>query len=173
MSKPPKRITDTEAYRMGGGVLIAAIAVIMVALGFEHIVGFKPCELCYMQRWGYYFSIPVAFAALSLVSAEKAQASALLFFGIALAFLATTGLAVYQAGAAWQFWPGPASCSGASTLATDAGNLLEAVKQTTIVRCDKPQIRILGLSFAGWNAMISLALFAAALKAAFAAAERR
>ena len=36
MSKPPKRITDTEAYRMGGGVLIAAIAVIMVALGFEH-----------------------------------------------------------------------------------------------------------------------------------------
>ena len=38
-----------------------------------------------------------------------------------------------------------------------------------IARCDDSAWRFLGLSFAGWNALISLALFAGALKAASAA----
>ena len=173
MSSHMTRVKGSEAYRMGGALLFAAIAVILAALGFEHVGGYKPCELCLMQRWAYYFSIPVLFAGLALVSAEMPKLAAAVFFVVALAFLANAGVAVYQAGAEWKFWPGPAACSGQQGLATNAGSLLEQLKSTSVVRCAEPQIRIFFLSFAGWNALISLALFAVGLRAAFAAADQR
>lgn len=158
---------------MGGALLFVAIAIILAALGFEHIGGYKPCELCLLQRWAYYFSIPATFVALALVGAEQPRWAAMVFFAVALAFLANAGLGAYQAGAEWKFWPGPSTCSGQQSMATDAGALIDSLKRTTVVRCDEPQIRIFFLSFAGWNALVSLALFAAGLRAAFAAAERR
>lgn len=173
MASHVTRVKGSEAYRIGGAVLFATIAVILAALGFEHIGGYRPCELCLLQRWAYYFSIPVLFAALVLVGAEQRKLAALLFFAVALAFLANSGVGAYQAGAEWKFWPGPATCSGQQAVATDAGNLLGALQKTSVVRCDEPQIRIFFLSFAGWNVLISLALFAAGLKAAFAAADGR
>lgn len=167
------RVKSSEAYRIGGALLFAVIAVILAALGFEHIGGYEPCELCFMQRWAYYFSIPALFAALVLVGAEQHKVAALVFFAVALAFLANAGLGAYQAGAEWKLWAGPATCSGQQSVATDAGSLLGALQKTSVVRCDEPQIRIFFLSFAGWNALISLALFAGGLKAAFAAADGR
>ncbi len=167
------QVKGREAYRIGGALLFAAIVVILAALGFEHIGGYQPCELCLVQRWAYYFSIPALFIALALVGAEQGKLAALVFFAVALAFLANAGLGVYQAGAEWKLWPGPAACSGRQAVATDAGNLLGDLQKTNVVRCDEPQIRIFFLSFAGWNALISLALFAAGLRAAFAAADGR
>ncbi|MCB1513697.1 MAG: disulfide bond formation protein B [Hyphomicrobiaceae bacterium] len=167
------RVTGSEAYRIGGALLLLAIAAILTAFGFEHIGGYRPCELCLMQRWAYYFAIPAAFAGMALVSAEQGKLAALVFFTIALAFLGNAGLGVYQAGAEWKLWAGPATCTGQQSVATDARSLIEAMKATNVVRCDEAQIRILFLSFAGWNAIISLLLFAAGLKAAFAAADQR
>ena len=173
MSDHMTRVRGSEAYRMGGALLFSVIAVIAAALGFEHIGGYKPCELCLLQRWAYYFSIPAVFIGLALISAEMPRLAALVFFVVALAFLVNAGVGVYQAGAEWKFWPGPAACSGQQGLATNAGNLLEQLQTTSVVRCDEPQIRIFFLSFAGWNVLISLALFAAGLRAAFAAADQR
>lgn len=167
------RVKGSEAYRIGGWLLFAAIAIILAALGFEHIGGYRPCELCLLQRWAYYFSIPAAFVALALVGADRPKWAAMVFFVVALAFLGNAGLGVYQAGAEWKFWPGPSTCGGQQVVARDAGGLIDALKRTNVVRCDEPEIRIFFLSFAGWNALISLALFAAGLRAAFAAAEQR
>jgi disulfide bond formation protein DsbB len=41
-----------------------------------------------------------------------------------------------------------------------------------VVRCDEATWRLFGLSFAGWNVLICLALFALCLQAAFAASAR-
>ncbi len=167
------RVTGSEAYRTGGFVLLFSLGILIAAFGFEHIGGYRPCELCLLQRWAYYFSIPAAFAALVLVGAETPRLAVFLFFAVAIAFLANAGIGLYQAGAEWKLWPGPSACSGQQPVATQAGNLLEALKTTSVVRCDEPQIRILGLSFAGWNVLISILLFYMGLKAAFAAAEQR
>lgn len=166
-------MTRSQAYRTGAAALFLAIAAILSALGFEHIGGYIPCPLCLQQRWAYYLAIPMLFAALALVSAERPRLAAIVFFLVALAFLANAGLGVYQAGAEWKYWPGPDTCGGQQGLATNAGNMLEALKRTNVVRCDEAQLRIFGLSFAGWNAVLSLMLFAGAINAAFAAAERR
>jgi disulfide bond formation protein DsbB len=163
----------TSAYRIGSVVLLVAIAAIVTALGFEHIGGYQPCPLCLQQRWAYYGAIPALFAALVLVSSHRPKAAAALFFLVALAFLANTGLGIYHSGVEWKWWPGPAGCSTAEPLPGSVTDLMAGLGQSGfIARCDDSAWRLFGLSFAGWNALISLVLFAGALKAASASASR-
>lgn len=171
------RPAHDSAYVLGAGVLLGALATILAALGFEHLGGYLPCELCLQERYAYYASIPLMFVALSLLVAGWKRAAALLTFLVALAFLANAALGTYHAGFEWGFWPGPTTCSGAlqplGPLEPGKGDLLEQLKNIRIVRCDTPSWRLFGISFAGYNALISLVLFTGALKAAFAAASRR
>lgn len=153
------------AYRAGALALFGATMVILAALAFEHIGGFRPCELCLMQRWAYYAGLPMLFFALVALSGGHPRLASILFLLVALAFLANAGLAAYQAGAEWKYWPGPTSCSGAQEISASAGSLLKELAKTSVIRCDEPQIRILGLSFAGWNVLVSLALFSLSLSA--------
>lgn len=162
----------SKAYRLGGMTLFFVAAIILGALAFEYIGGFKPCPLCLMQRYAYYASLPVLFVAMALIS-ERPIVSALLFFLVALAFLANGGLGVYHAGAEWGFWPGPDTCAGASELPKSAADLLKQAETEVVVRCDQPAIVIAGLSLAGWNVLASLVAFVGALKAAFFVAAAR
>jgi disulfide bond formation protein DsbB len=145
---------------------LAAIGIVATAWGFELIGGFIPCKLCLEQRIPYYLGAPVALAAFA---ADRANAPALVarLLLVALAALFAWGLAVgfYQAGAEWSFWPGPADCTAQHGLAmpTAAGDLMSALQKTVVVDCTKPQIRILGLSFAGWNVLTSSGLIVVAL----------
>ena len=162
----------SPSYQAGSFALFLAAAAIAGAWMFE-FAGYAPCPLCLTQRWAYYAGIPVLFAALALVSGGQKRAAVWLFGLAALAFLANAGLGVYHAGAEWKFWPGPETCAGgAQSLSSNAGDLLKQIETTKVIRCDEPAIRIFGLSLAGWNAITSLLIFAAAARAAFAACER-
>lgn len=159
-----------DAYRLGTLVLFVATATILTALGFEYIGGYQPCPLCLQQRWAYYAAIPLLFAALVLVASRQPRLAAAVFFFVALVFLGNAGLGVYHAGAEWKFWPGPEGCSSAQPLPGSVTDLMANLgKGGHIARCDDSAWRMFGLSFAGWNALISLALFAGALKTAFVA----
>lgn len=162
------------AYRAGGLALALATASILVALGFEHLGGLEPCALCLQQRYAYYAGIPVLFVALVLIAAEYPRAATFLFFAVALAFLANSGLATYHAGAEWKLWPGPDTCGQplGELKPLASGSLLDDLAKTRVVRCDEASWRFLGLSFAGWNVIGSFVIFVAALQAAFAASAR-
>ncbi len=92
---------------------------------------------------------------------------------IALAGLMLWGayLGVFHAGIEWKFWPGPAECSGAATFGP-AGGLLNRLQDIVVVRCDEAAWRFLGISLAGYNAVISAGLAAVALLGAKAAYTR-
>lgn len=165
-------VTARQSYRWGGMALFLATAAILGALGFEHIGGYKPCPLCLQQRWAYYAGIPALYLGLVLLSMEWRRTASLVFFAVALAFLANAGLGVYHAGAEWKFWPGPDTCASAGgQMTTDAGSLLGRLGSTVVIRCDEAALRIAGLSFAGWNVLVSLAIFTGAIVAAFSAGE--
>ena len=159
----------SQPYELGGYMLFLASAVILAALAFEYIGGYAPCPLCLQQRYAYYAGVPLLFLSLVLLSAEQLRWAAALFFLVALAFLANSGLGVYQAGAEYGFWPGPQSCGGVQEITTSAEGLLGSLESTSVIRCDEPQWHFLGLSFAGWNAVLSFVIFIGSLKAAFAA----
>ena len=158
----PVRLEHLAASRVGTAVLAVAIAVILAALAFEHLGGYPPCPLCLQERWAYYVGIPALIAALILLARGHHGAAALVFGAVALAFVANAGLGIYHAGAEWEFWPGPATCSGAQPISTGAGGLFKDLAKTNVIRCDKAPWVFLGLSFAGWNAVLSLALAAGA-----------
>jgi disulfide bond formation protein DsbB len=162
------RASQTPAYRLGALVLLVATGAIVAALGFEYIGGFIPCPLCLQQRSAYYAGIPLTFLALVFVSGGRTPIATLLFVAVALAFLVNTGLGVYHAGAEWKYWPGPSSCGTLQAIGGAAGGLLDKLETVKVIRCDEAAWRFAGLSFAGWNVVISLFLSAAAIKAAFA-----
>ena len=136
-------------------VLLAAAATLGGALVFQHVLGYVPCKLCLEQRQPYYLALPLAAAAALLPRGLARWVLA----GLALLFLASAGLGAYHAGAEWGFWPGPSDCGGgAGPGPTDVNDFLKTLEQTRVVSCTEAAWRFLGLSLAGWNVLISLAL---------------
>ncbi|WP_407521541.1 disulfide bond formation protein B [Methylobacterium oryzisoli] len=136
-------------------VLLAAAATLGGALIFQHGFGYVPCKLCLEQRQPYYLALPLAAAAALLPRGLARWVLA----GLALLFLASAGLGAYHAGAEWGFWPGPSDCGGgAGAGPADVKDFLKTLEQTRVVSCTEAAWRFLGLSLAGWNVLISLAL---------------
>jgi len=140
-----------------------AAAMLAIAHGFQTFGGLAPCELCFKQRDVYWVAIAVSAAAVAARRYEPTRRSLGPLLGLILAVTFAVGcwIAVYQAGAEWKWWPGPQSCSGAA-LNVGALDLKKFLTSGPIhvVRCDEASWRFLGLSMAGWNALISLKLAA-------------
>ena len=166
--------TAQPAYKAGAAALMITVAALATAYAFEYIGGYEPCPLCLMQRYAYYAGIPLLFLALVLVATERAGWAAVLFFLVALAFLANAGLGIYHAGAEWKFWLGPDTCAAVSRPlgGGGSGDFLKQLENTRVIRCDEAPWQFLGLSFAGWNVVVSFLIFVATLQAAFAASVR-
>ncbi len=157
------------SLRSASGLLLAAsLAAIVTVLGLEHIGGYAPCHLCLIERWAFYAAIPLSVLALFLLSWGYLIPAKILIVLCGLAFMANAGLGVYHAGAEWKFWPGPESCSATGgDIARDANSLIERMNKAQVIRCDEPALTILGISLAGYNALLSIALAVIAFSALF------
>lgn len=150
----------------------AMAAVVGTALGFEHIGHYIPCKLCLAQRLPYYIGVPVmALAAVSASLRWPPALTRLLLLAGGLLMLWGLYLAVFHSGVEWAWWPGPTDC-GAVAAPTDTGGkgVLDAIDAFVPPSCDKAALRVLGLSFAGWNVIASLILGVAAFRGAFSKA---
>jgi disulfide bond formation protein DsbB len=94
------------------------------------------------------------------------------FLVIAAAMIWNTGLAAYHAGIEWKFWPGPQDCSGPISNLGTTQDLMKQLDNISLVRCDDAAWRLLGLSLAGWDVLVSLGLAVVALWGARAAYAR-
>ncbi len=159
--------TTTTQTRMALLVLLGMIGVIATVLGFEHIGGYTPCKLCLGQREPYYVAIPVA--AIALLSAvfkwpACLTRGALAIAGLLMVYAAVLG--VHHAGVEWAFWAGPTDCGGGNTV-ENAADLLNSLTTIKPPSCNEAAGRFLGLSFAGWNVVVSIILAGIAFKGVF------
>jgi disulfide bond formation protein DsbB len=148
-------------------IAVAGAATVLGAWFFQYALGVKPCPLCLEQRYAYYFAIPLA--VMVLLGDHVGASRKVLFAAIvalALGMLYNAGLGVYHSGIEWKWWAGPQECSGPLDDLSTPGGLLERLQSISVVRCDEAAWRFLGLSLAGYNALISLALAAIAAWAA-------
>ena len=150
--------------------LIALIGVVSLALiagawFFELVLHLRPCKLCLEQRAPHYAAIGLALVGLVLARSARLQWFVLL--GLAGLMAWSTGLGVYHAGVEWKFWEGPTSCTIGATGGDTPVNVLDALNSTKAPSCTEATLRVLGLSFAGWNVLTSMALAAMALWATF------
>lgn len=149
---------------------VTMAAVVGMALAFEHIGGYIPCKLCLEQRYPYYAGVPLMVLAgiVSMFNAPGWVTRGLLLAG---GLLMAVGLvmSVRHAGIEWSWWAGPSDCgSVATSIDTGGEGILGALDSFTPPSCDKAALRVLGLSFAGWNVIASLALGLIAFRGAFA-----
>jgi len=144
-------------------IAVAGAATVLGAWLFQYGLGLKPCPLCLEQRYAYYFAVPLAVMVLlgdHVGASRKVLLAALI--AITLGMLYNAGLGVYHSGIEWKWWAGPQECSGSLDDLATPGGLLERLQSISVVRCDEAAWRFLGLSLAGYNALISLALAAIA-----------
>ena len=133
--------------------LLLPLALLGGALGSQYIGGLHPCEMCYWQRWPHGFAILAA--ALAFTAPAESSRSRNLTLLAALAIAVSGIIGVYHAGVEAKIFDGFTTCtklvSGGST-----ADMLKQISQAPLVRCDQVQFRFLGISMAGWNAILSL-----------------
>jgi disulfide bond formation protein DsbB len=140
--------------------LVSAAAMLAIAHGFETFGHLAPCTLCYYQRDVYWWALPIAAVGLVVSRTPMARLAPLFGWLLAATFLVGMGIAVWHSGAEWKWWPGPKACSsgGASHVNLADLNALMQGAKVAAPHCDEAAWRFLGLSMAGWNALISLKL---------------
>ena len=155
-------------YDRRESALLLGVMLAIMALGgawfSELALGMVPCKLCLWQRWPYYIGIPLLFAALSV---REQEFLARWLAGLAaVAFVISIGLGIYHAGVEWKFWLGPSDCGGKiSAGPASVGDFLKGLSTARVVLCNEAAARVLGLSFAGWNALVSVLIALFALRA--------
>ena len=140
---------------------VAAIGAAPVggALASQHVFGLVPCKLCLWQRQPYYAGVPLALLVALLPGPWRRRGLPLL----ALIFAVSVGLGGYHAGVEWGLFLGPSDCGGGASQAGNVGDFLQSLNRVKVVSCTEAAWRFLGLSLAGWNAVVSALLVAVAL----------
>ena len=130
--------------------LIVPLGLLGGAMGSQYIGGLHPCEMCYWQRWPHGVAILLAGAAFVLPRRAR-----MLTALAALAIAISGAIGVFHAGVELGWWEGLTQCTAGGAMS------LEDLMNVPLVRCDEVQWSLLGISMAGWNAIISLGAAAA------------
>lgn len=137
---------------------LAGVAVLGGAYIFQYGFGYQPCVLCLYQRLPWWITIGVACLGLSV--ARKRPGLLSVFTVLAgLVVLAGAALAGYHAGVEYAWWQGPAGCSSTVDMSSmTLEEMKKAIMATPVVRCDEAAWTLFGISMAGYNFLISLAV---------------
>ena len=144
-------------------IFVISAATLAGAWYFQLVVGLPPCPLCLEERIAYHIVIPLSL--LMAIAALVRAPPKLLMVGFAVIIVAmacNVALGAYHAGVEWHWWAGPTDCTGPLTDLRAGGSLLNSLQSIHVVRCDEAAWRFLGISLAGYNALISLLLAALA-----------
>ena len=154
-------LTD-KPWLPAAALLIVSGAVLLTAFLFEHVGGLAPCELCWYQRYAHMAALVIALPVLYFN--RQASISAPLLAAAAVVILVGAAVAGYQVGVEQSWWE--SSCATPIT-GTTIEELRASLLEAPLVRCDEVAWSLWQISMAGWNALLSLALAAGALYAAF------
>jgi disulfide bond formation protein DsbB len=134
--------------------LLLPLALLGGALGSQYLGGLHPCEMCYWQRWPH--AAAIVLAALAFTAPGDSSRSRALTLLAALAIAVSGAIGVYHAGVEAKIFEGFTQCTATATKGLSTAELLKQLTHAPLVRCDEVQFRFLGVSMAGWNAILSL-----------------
>lgn len=128
--------------------LVVPVGLLGGAMFSQYVGGLNPCEMCYWQRWPHAAAIVLATLAFT-APADSGRAKCLTVLA-ATAVAVSGAIGVFHFGVEQKWWEGLTTCTASGPMSLD--DILSA----PVIRCDQVQWDFLGLSMAGWNAVISL-----------------
>jgi disulfide bond formation protein DsbB len=147
-SSPPSRIAVARLL-----ALLLPAARVAGAFGSQNLGGLYPCEMCWWQRYAHMAALVPA--ALAFTAVAGSQSSRLFVLLAALAIAVSGAIGFYHAGVELRIFEGFTTCTSTAHGATTE-DLLKQIVAAPMVRCDQVQWSWLGISLAGWNAILSL-----------------
>jgi disulfide bond formation protein DsbB len=129
-------------------------ALLAGAFGSQYFGGLHPCEMCWWQRYAHFAAL--LFAAPSIHFRADSRAARTLVLIAAVAIAVSGAIGVYHAGVEAKIFEGFTQCTAMATKGLSTAELLKQITHAPLVRCDEVQFRFLGISMAGWNAILSL-----------------
>lgn len=143
----------TSLDKARGLALLLPSLLLAGAYGSQYLGGLYPCEMCYWQRWAHFAAVGFALAAFALRRAPDRGRS--FVWLAALAILVSGAIGAYHAGVEAGIFEGLTQCASGSS-GGSTSDILADIMATPLVRCDEVQWSFLGVSMAGWNAILSL-----------------
>ena len=151
-------MTEAARVRQAAWLLFAVSGSLLLgALGFQFLGGLAPCEMCFWQRYAHLAVLAVA--GLALITGNRAAG-----WLAVLAMAIAAGLGLFHAGVEQKWWQGVTACTAPVSAGMSTAEMLDTLMKAPLVRCDEIPWSLLGVSMAGWNALVSAA---AALCGAF------
>jgi len=150
--------------------LAISLAMLGAAHASERLWDLSPCNLCLKQREVFWGAVTIAliatlWAVVSRASRGTPRIAAFLLFVVFLTGAITAG---FHAGGELKWWSLPATCMAAGPVDLESLTALAlgSGPTTRVAMCDAVTWSFLGVSMAGWNALISAGLAIFSLLAA-------
>ena len=159
-------MAEAVAARSGGSValrpaasarliaLLLPATLLAGAFGSQYFGGLFPCEMCWWQRYAHMAALVIAAPSIHF-RADSRPARTLVMLA-ALAIAVSGAIGVYHAGVEAKIFQGFTQCTAEVSRGISTADLLKQLTHAPLVRCDEVQFRFLGISLAGWNAILSL-----------------
>ena len=129
--------------------------MLLSAFYLEYFHDAFPCDLCITQRWFHALIISYSLIAI-FIHEKKFLANKFILIGLSITWIASSVAGLYHFGIEMNFWSGPDECSSSIDFSKD---LLKYLLNKSPIKCDEVMFKILGLSLAGWNALMSFLMF--------------
>ena len=158
------RLTLIDPRLPAALLALASAGVLGAALVFQYGFGYQPCILCLYQRVPY--AAVLGFGIITLAFPRWRGLGDALLVASGLALLANAGIATYHVGVEHHWWAGTSACGASGGAALTLEDLRAQVMKAPVVRCDEIQWSLFGITMAGYNVVVSLALSAFAFLSA-------
>ena len=130
-------------------------SMLLSAFYLEYFHDAFPCDLCITQRW--FHALIISYSLIAIFIHEKQIiANKFILIGLSITWIASSVAGLYHFGIEMNFWSGPDECSSSIDFSKD---LLKYLLNKSPIKCDEVMFKILGLSLAGWNALMSFVMF--------------
>ena len=138
-------------------IFIISLLSLLIALYIEFFLDYKPCKLCIYQRIPYLIAIFITFLGISY------SKNLIWLYALLLIFFSSFILSGYHVGIEQEIFEEFSGCTGSSLNITDKNELLKLLN-SEVNSCKNVDFKILGLSLATINFLLSLVIFILILK---------
>ena len=134
-------------------ILIISMISIISALYIEYILQYEPCKLCIYQRLPYIAAIFISFIGFNYSSNDK------ILIILIMIFTLSAIISGYHFGIENNLIQEISSCTNNSLDISNKSNLLESLNKSMPVDCKDATFKILGISLAAINTILSILIF--------------